>query len=117
MKDSKSYFGPNGSCDVTLPSANNHAFWRVQYVYDWIAVVGRDFDRRVLLGGCGSADEKGDVQPNSLHLFGDVHHLREGGGDQARQTDHVSTFGQGWFVSNVCSQLKGTFFVILFKLI
>ncbi len=59
-------------------------------------VVGRgDPDGRVLPAGGGAADQEREVEPQPLHLPGDVHHLVQRRRDQSREAHQVAVLVDG----------------------
>ena len=60
-----------------------------------LAVRGRDLHGGVLPRGGRAADQERQVEPASLHLVGDVHHLVERRGDQAGEPDDVAPLLHG----------------------
>jgi hypothetical protein len=67
----------------------------VEHVGGDRAVARRDLDRGVLAAGGRAPDEQGHGHAATLHLLGDVGHLVERRGDQAREADEVDLLGGG----------------------
>ena len=64
---------------------------------DRLAVVRRDLDGRVRLAGGRAADEQRELEAESFHLAGDVHHLVERRRDESAEADEVRLFLPGPF--------------------